>query len=384
MIPRAISDTPLLYRFKIFHAAFFLLYAIALVAFYFLFAEPYLRAGDITAPRLLADSVTYLDICRDGVSFEQWYWLRDAGPCISLQLLVQSVGLVTFMNVLAMTIPAFYMARAFRVRAFDIIFVLLVNPMSFLSLFGPNKEVFGVACVMSLMIFLQSNSKSSLVATLFFALFARLPMLAVILAFLLLAKATNLDQKDSRLLRSFRKLTLLSVISISIVAMAFGEQTQLQMLGDVSSADDNSKSTLISLSMEPYASNGLFILTYIVRVLLNIFGAIPNLTSVSFDTHGVYYVIGVTGSSCLFLFLFMIYFFRNGFSRPVMGRAVLPIYAFVIFSTMALSLSPVIQHRYFYPFFPILVLFSVSRRLERMAPAAHKNHCTHEKQLLNN
>lgn len=351
---------------------FFLLYGLGVVIFYFWSVEPYLQIGDLTAPRLLADSITYLDICRERISLNDWYWLRDAGPCISLNLLGQSVGLITLGNVLLMTIPAHLMARSYGVKSSSVLLILLINPMTFLSLFGPNKEVFGIACVMSLLIFLRTPNKSSLLFTLTFALFARLPMLAIVLFFLVISMMVGVSRLNTRPWRKFWIASSVFLLVTSFIALFIGEQAQLQILGDIRGADDNSISTLISLSLESYTANGLFVLTYIIRTVLNFFGVLPNLGSASFETHGIYYMIGVAGSSFFFLIMVFISAYRHGRHLIRINDEAPRIFLFILIFTMMLSFSPVIQHRYFYPLYPILILALVTHPKVRVARASHK------------
>lgn len=356
-------------RFNLWRGMFFLIYALVAVVFYFWIVVPYLQVGDLFAPRLLADSITYQGICRNDLSWDEWYWLRDAGPCISLHLLNQSTGLVTLANALLMTIPSLLMARSYGVSASKVLLLLLINPMSFLSLFGPNKEVFGIACTMCLLVFLRRRTVASLVATLIFAMCARLSMLAVVVLLLPLMQLLTLERFGARPWRVFRTASLALLLALSAFTLILGNKLEVELLGDILGADDNSQSTLISLAMEPYTANGLFVLTYIVRLLLNLFGALPNIASVSFETHGVYYLVGVVGSSFLFLAMALMSIFRHGRQLLHMHASAPHILLFAVFDTLILCVSPVIQHRYFFPLYPVLILALVSQRITAATPA---------------
>lgn len=353
----------LLRSFNIWLGAFFLIYGLLAVVFYFWIVVPYLQQGDMSAPRLLADSITYQEICSNDLDWGEWYWLRNAGPCISLKLLGHSVGLVTFVNVLLMTIPSVFMARSYGVSASKVLLVLLINPMTFLSLFGPNKEVFGIASTMTLLIFLQRRSWASLVATLIFATFARLPMLAVVAVFLLVQPILEPRRFGVRPWLNFWTAFMSMLLALSVVVLILGDQLSVELLGNVDEAADNSQSTIISLAMEYYSAKGLYVLTYIVRLLLNIFGALPNVAFISIETHGVYYVVGVIGSSLLFFLTIVKSIYRHRTMLLHMNYSAQSICFFVVFSTLIFCISPVIQHRYFFPLYPVLILAVLSRRI---------------------
>lgn len=340
---------------------FFLLYVIVAILFYFWAIVPYLNAEDLLAPRLLADSITYQKICSTGLSWGDWYFLRDAGPCINLFLFGQSSGLVTLANALLMTIPSVLMSRTYGVNASKVLLLLLINPMSFFSLFGANKEAFGIACTMCLLIFLRRRTVPSLVATLIFSMLTRLPMFAVVVTFLLIQPVLIPQRFSARPWRRFWMVSLALLLSLSIATFIFGDKPQVELLGNVLEAADNSNSTLVSLGMETYTHKGLFVLTYIVRLLLNLFGALYNIAFVSIETHGVYYVVGVIGSSFMFFVMSVLLISRYGRHLLLKNDSMLPIWLFVVFSTLILCVSPVIQHRYFFQLYPALILALVSR-----------------------
>ncbi len=358
----------LLGSFDIWRWSFFLIYALVAVMFYFGLVVPYLQLGDMGAPRLLADSLTYQEMCSLDSDWGEWDLLRNAGPCISLNLLGHSPGLVTLSNALLMVVTSLCMARSYGVSASKFLIVLLINPMTFLSIFGPNKEVFGIACVMSLMIFLQDRSLVSLLATLVFALLSRLPMLAVVLVFLLMLPVLELQRIGSRPWRFFWKVSMTLLFSLSAFSIVIGGKLSLELLGNVQDAADNSQSTIISLVMEDYSANGLYAVTYVVRLLLNLFGALVNIPFISIETHGLYYIFGVVGSSFMFLLLGLKSINRHWGNLLSINNSRLLIWIFCFFSTLIYCISPVIQHRYYFPLYPVLVLAALSWRMSDIVP----------------
>ena len=326
--------------------------------YYMVVVVPYLNAEDLLAPRLLADSITYITICPEVVSASEWYWLRDAGPCLVLIALNHDTGLVSLFNAVLLVVVALLFGRCYQVDGSKLLLLLLINPLTFLSLFGPNKEVFGLAATMCLLIFFRQRSFWSLMAALALSFSTRVSMLAAVLLFLMLctllvrAQARNIE-------RRFYSLFLTAVAAFSAVAFVVNTDAQALILGDVFSADDNSRSTLFSLQLDALNAKGLYLATYFLRLLLNLYGALANVASVTLATHGVYYAVGIMGSSLIFLAMTAIALCRPG-GLLKLNEQGLHISLFVAFYTLMLCISPVIQHRYFFPLYPILVLAMVT------------------------
>lgn len=347
----------------------FTLYGLSAILFYFLYVDPYFEAGDIFAPRLLADSITYLAICPDVVNWDDWYWLRDAGPCIALHILSHNAALLTLCNVVLLMGTAWAVARSYEVNLNTYLLLLLINPMTYLSLFGPNKEIFGLLSTMSLLVFVRRRSIASLLVTLLLTSVARISILTVVLSFILtiVPILSSVDLNKQNTYRIFIGASLSALVVLSILTYFFGAEIQFEMVGEVAYAEYNSQSTLLSLAMESLSANGLYFATYVGRLLLNLFGALANIGSASIETHGIYYALGVMGSSVIFLVMTLIFFHKRGSLRIETSEG-LHISLFVVFYTLMHCATPVIQHRYFFPLYPILVLAMVTRSRGRLIP----------------
>lgn len=336
-------------------ACFLMLYAVSAVLFYIWIVSPYLDQADLLAPRLLADSITYVTQCPDR-EMADWFWWRDAGPCLALQLFNNSLALVSMANAALLLLAAQAFAACYRIRFGLIVSLLLINPMTCLSLFGPNKEIFGLVTVICLLIYFRTRSLRSLLLTLCFAFFSRVSMFATIAPFIAIAMVLLPPANTSRVSRRFAWVAACILVGATVLANILNTEAQILILGDVSDAEDNSQSTIFSLSLEPLNAYGLYVVTYAIRLALNLYGALANLGSASLSTHGVYYVFGVMGSSLLFLVMTAVAFSRKHGRLLYLNTEGLQICAFCLFFTLVLCTSPVIQHRYFFPLYPVLVL----------------------------
>lgn len=348
------------------YVAFFTVYILLACLYYAGIVRPYVEAMDVLAPRLLADSITYVSICPDVVSLEEWYWLRDAGPCLVLTALNQNIDLVTVFNVALLVGTAMALGRCYELPPVRLLLLLLINPLTFLSLFGPNKEVFGLSATMCLLVYFRQRSVLLLAMALVLSFFARSYMFAAVFLFLV-ASAVFTRTRPRHVRRTFYGVFGLGAVVFTIAAYFMDSAAQIVILGDVSGADDNSQSTLFSLQLEALNNKGLYLLTYVLRLLLNVYGALANVAAVSLASHGVYYAVGVIGSSLMFLILTISIFIRWGSLLKVNAQG-LHIALFTVLYTLLLCISPVIQHRYFFPLYPVLVLAASTYR-----PSAKKS-----------
>lgn len=352
---------------------FLLIYAMFGVIFYAAVFVPYMRADDLLAPKLLADSILYTRMCPNVVKWDEWLWLRDAGPCLALEFTGQSLLLVTLGNCSLLLVVTHAVARSYKVSKHRLLAFVLINPMTFLSLLGPNKEIFGLASALLLLLFMRERSLAAFAGALIFAFFARVSMLVAVLAFQLLCLTVIPRVNPAHPGRFLGRAALAALVVFTLLALVFDSDAKTPILGDFSNEQDTSQSTLVSLSMERLSAQGLYVLTWAGRVFLNLYGALANMGSASIATHGVYYAVGITGSSILFLILTAQLLGRRNRRHFLRGNPQgLQMGLFVLIYTMLLCISPVIQHRYFFPLYPLfalaLVVAAPRRRRRKKAP----------------
>jgi hypothetical protein len=338
---------------------FFAGYIVSAIYFFIAYAEPYLAAMDLYAPRMLADSVAYQTICISGEYYFDWTTLRDIGPCAGLGLTSYNMAMLSIGNAALITTMVVWAALTYDRSWKAILALSIINPITFLSLFGPNKEIFGAASVLGLMIFVKRRSLISLVVCLVMALFSRIPSFIATFVFCLLMVAflPKRRQLIDRDVQKYRFVTAVMVIVISLIVLRTGGDLQYSLLGDVSAAEDISQATSISLSVDGLSSIGLYPLVYLIRLMLNIYSGVVGLNNLGAGGVGIYYGIGIAGSSLMFIIMTAVLVIHK-IPEDLRKNAVsYNLILFVIFTTLFLCVSPMIQHRYFYPLYFVVLIF---------------------------
>jgi hypothetical protein len=347
-----------------FYLPFFVLYFSYAVYFYFSTVKPYLASRDYYGPRLLADSITYESICVIGRDLLDYATLRDIGPCLGLWTFSYNSGLLSFVNVALIIWSVVWMAKTYDRPWQPMLCLVLINPITFCSMFAANKEVYGFTSFAMLVIFVRSRSYIALIACLVTALFTRIPALVTTGTFCILL-VTALPRTGDVLGKNKKRYIsyiLALIISTSLIAAVYGQSLQDNLLGDFSRAEDVSRSTELSLSLNSISSIGLYPFVYIVRLLLNFYSGIMGFLNLLHGEGRNYYTVAVSSSSVIFITLtFLI--IRRGIPKDLSKTAdAWNIMLFAIFMTSLLCLSPVIQHRYFFPVYALLVLFTIPSR----------------------
>jgi hypothetical protein len=342
---------------------FFGMYAAFAVYFYFSVIQPYLASRDYYGPRLLADAITYEAICVIERDFLDFATLRDIGPCLGLWTFSYDSGLLSIVNATLIVTSILWLAKVYERPWQPMLTLALINPITFSSIFGANKEVFAFVSFAMLAVFVRSRSLLSFSICLVTALFTRIPALITIGAFcfILMAVLPRTGAVFGKMRRFYLLLIMAVVVACSLIAAIYGQQLQDNLLGDFSRAEDVSRSTDISLSMNSISGVGLYPLVYITRIILNLYSGVIGFTNLLRGEGANYYTVAVSGSSLIFIYL-TIRLFWKGISKDLSGTATSwNIGFFLVLMTSSLCLSPVIQHRYFFGIYVIIVLFSIRK-----------------------
>lgn len=338
---------------------FFAIYAIAAIYFYIAVVEPYLAAFDLFATRILADTITYETICVTGVYYLDWTTLRDIGPCTALSVTGFKSGQLSILNAFLIVISSIWLAKAYARRWKPVLALILINPITFISIFGANKEIFGLIAFIMLAIFIRNRSIAALAICLVTSLFTRLPVMIIVVAYWLIL--VTVLPRDKVLnggdVRRYKFLIGAMAVVVSIIAVMFAEELQYNLLGDMSQIDDVNKALEITLSLEYLSGYGLYIINCIIRTLMNLYSGVAGFQVLLSGGVADYYSVGVAGSS--FIFVVLTAFIMMGRrADDLSGNATFwNIVTFVALFSLILCISPVIQHRYFYPLYVFLILF---------------------------
>lgn len=340
------------------YTVFFMTYVVLAVSFYFSVIEPYLATADLFATRILADTITYESICLPGDYYLDQTTLRDIGPCIALQLTSFNSGALSILNATLIVLSSLWLAKAFDRNWKQVLALILLNPITFLSIFGANKEVFGLVTFITLAIFIRNRSVFALGICLVAALFTRIPILLLVAPYCvaLLTILPRSGMISRRTVRRYLLILVTMVVAVSLIAALFGKDLQYNLLGDLSQGTMDNKAVLISLALEDLSDYGLFAINFIIRIILNLYSGVQGVLYLAAGGEADYYSFGVGISSLMFIVLTpMAWRARN----RVNFRADSTVWNTIVFVagfTMFLCISPVIQHRYFYPLFVFLIL----------------------------
>jgi hypothetical protein len=217
-----------------------------------------------------------------------------------------------------------------------IIFLIFVNPALLTTLSGPNKEIVGFISILFLLNYLLNNKIKYVIFSLLFALFTRFELLMVILIFIMFIKFE---------IKTRKILGLLMIVTINILIYLYPNNLY-------SSFDVRESSLGFVSNLNYYGALGFYFLTYIPKLLLNLFGELVTLNVFSLKGYSLYIYLSQ------FLFFLLTIFiikkkrinFRNDF------------FCLIYIYSLVFTTPPFIQHRYFLPIYPVFILLLFYRK----------------------
>lgn len=223
-----------------------------------------------------------------------------------------------------------------------ILLLLLFNPIVLTSLSGPNKEITGYISILYIINYIYYNNNKYIILSIFFALFTRFELLFIIIFFLYI-------QKKSLKYQLLSVLILITAISIIVAKYDYSYEYMLNNM-EIRSNSLGLVQFLGSLNQE-----GFYILTFIPKFFLNSFGDILALNI--FSLSGYSLIIYFSQVLTLILLFYIIKKKRLSFKNNL----------FILFFVFCLIFTiPVfIQHRYFIPIYPVLVILAFSSKSQK-------------------
>lgn len=333
-----------------------LIYALCFSAyFFFTVAEPSLLDG----VKVGADSITYIETAQylqatnqfnlsNAVSLSFNYF----GPVLLLLITDYNHKLIFFINTFIFLLSLAAMMRYYHFRRFWLVLLLVINPITLLSLTTVNKEIFGMTSMIYLLVFLRSRSPSHFLFALLLAVMTRWQQVLLVL---LLLPYLNLIQTNQKLLRWG---ALIPLFVISLVYPFIGKY--LNFTGDANLENVRTQfeqaGGLIPL-LNRLQDNFLYWLAFVPKALLNYIGNFPRIIQVfdPKDTTDLYNRL-LVGHQIMMLIVITALIFLRRFKMNRIETHIILLYSMLY----CLSLS--INYRYFYPIYPVfLLLLSVER-----------------------
>ena len=325
------------------------LYVLFSLALFFAVIDPSL-SGE-TQNHITADSARYIyfaDSLREGrnepwvllamSSFPNTFWVP-----VLLALLINSTFLVVILNYAIFFCAIWLFTRAVKVRIGILLALLLVNVTTVISLLSVNKEIIDLLATALFCYWLSHKKKIALVLALLIAILNRYEVFLAMILFIYLRSAVNP-------LRRYRLGSLIGVcIVISILFPVISSAPPIANRIDEAVATAQSGGILIAL--DNLQLHYLFFVAAIPKILDNLFSAIVDVgrwSSYSMEDAANTYILFLNNLASLYVLFVLMRMRRLNVRREWLYLA----------ATIAIimSISPVIQPRYFYPCY---VLFCV-------------------------
>jgi len=217
-----------------------------------------------------------------------------------------------------------------------ILFLLLINPAIITSLSGPNKEITGFISILFLISYILDGKLKYLIFSLIFALFTRFELIAVIIGFVIFRKCRR---KTQYILFTFLIL-LISLIIYSSPDYGY------RLLNDFQPTRDGSLG-LVSKMLE-LNQLGLYVVTFIPKLMLNFFGDVVALNFFNLKGYSVFIYISQL------LYIYLIFIILK--TKKIILRN--PFFLFIFIYSLMFTIPAFIQHRYFLPIYPMLIFLA--------------------------
>jgi hypothetical protein len=287
---------------------------------------------------IVADSKYYFELSQrsegiDGVFRFTAINKNLFGPLFFYDFLLQESRFlfftITFSIFLYLIFQTYKNSADYKLKNY-LLFFLVINPVLLSSFTGPNKEIVSFLSVLAFLNFVLKAKFKYLVLALVLALFARFELFFLILFLSFFVKKHFLP-------RWFIVLGIIFLISITIKFTGISHMDKVL---------DNQREGSIGLTilLSQLSQQGLYFLIVLPKILMNMFGG---LIISPFKLEG--YSILLYISQILFLFLSL--------KSIIKKRISLKNDFFFVFlvSAIVFSVPDFLQHRYFFPFYPMLV-----------------------------
>ena len=317
---------------------------------FFIWVNPSLT--DETGDHIAADANTYMyfaDSLREGRN-EPWVLYSMAtfpnnlwGP-VFLGLLIRSTVAIVVVNYTILFFAIWLLHRALDLKLGLLFFLILMNVTTFISLLSLNKEIFDLLVIGLFIYYLGHGSRGrrrvALVAALVISVICRFETTVCIVAYLVIESRCNIFRRQ-------RKTTLaivLLALSISLPASITG---LMSMRLDEALLTGSSGS--IMLLLDNLQLHYLFFVAVIPKILDNLFAQLISFNSwPSYNLEDAANTFFLFGNNMANLVLIALLIFKKRFS---LGRNLV---YFACLSAIFMSISPVIQPRYFYGVYIVL------------------------------
>lgn len=295
---------------------------------------------------IVADSKFYFELAQRVDGLSEILTLSKGnenlfGPVFYFGFLLQSNRLLFFIiNALILTHAFGCLSKLIgknRKTTLVMVFIML-NPVLLFSLSGPNKEITGVISMIYFLCFLGRSGFWFLFLALAFAALTRFEMVGYLIVTSILLKV------DWRW-RGFILVGILIGLSYLIWATGYSHVAKV-----TAAARPESLGLIKALAV--MSSDGLYFIAFLPRLLINLFGNLVTVGSINLEGNS----INILVSQVLFIFLAAQAVFKKAYK---MRNDIS--FSFVVYC-IVFCVPAFIQHRYFVPVYPLLVVMAQAPR----------------------
>ena len=333
-------------------------YLAIVVLLFFYWVQPSLTGEN--NHHITADSTTYIyfaEALRKGrvdayVAGSLYTFPNTLWGAVLLAYLLPNTFHAMLLQMTIFCLALWLLSKAIDIDPAFFLLLLALNPTTTLSLMAVNKEVLDLLSLSLFLYYLRFRNPSLLVLALLISIVSRFETCVTMAAFLFLRSRTN-PLRAHR----FRSLLAYCLVVDVIVALVLSLPSQAIRLAEADLTSTYSGGT--SLFLNGLEQHFLFILVVIPKILQNLFGEAFNVPHwflfSATDPAGTSLVFGNNVANLVIASILLI-------QRRLTLRSSIIYYAAIVAITM--SISVVIQPRYFYGVY-ILLCLEIARRIQQ-------------------
>lgn len=329
---------------------FLIAYLFLSLLVFFVYGLPGLDGtGDI---RLGADSTYYMGLAQSKLSGNE-VSIDFFSISSILILLGNNLLLVVVFNLLSFLFAYISTIRCFNLDKSTFLFWVFINPMFMTAWITPSKEILAFVAIMYLNCFIKSRKYFYVFLAGLFAISARYQLFFVLILFtILISNLYHFQGKRSLILASFTLLISFSYPYIS--GYLLGDEIN----GAINYYFDTSTGGGMIILLNDLQNRGLFFVSLIPKVLLNLIGNIPKIQdcfSITKEPDGQYdfYNTWITiGHQICILTMFI----KACVSRKLKIDLSNDFTYYICIHVIFFAITPFVQPRYMFPIYATLAL----------------------------
>ena len=258
------------------------------------------------------------------------------GPVMLLWVLGGNLTLLAFVNSLIFFLSAYSVHRATGIKIFPFLLLLLLNPMIYVGLMSPNKDIMVVSSLLFAAAYGVTHRLHYFLVSIIVALFAKIELTVVLILFYLLL---NIKEK-----------LLMVMVVVVVLSFLYPILPGVGFRADALMEGQSEYSLGLSVFLNQIASDYyMYLLVVLPRLFLNVFDGLFTLLRVS-DLFYILTYIPIIASSVLILISFYYAVIRS--KIKISDEIIILIVSFCLF----VSLVPFVHHRYIMPIYPLLLI----------------------------